>query len=147
MADFAAYLALGAVVGFFAGLLGIGGGIIIVSTLALMFAAQGVSPEYVMHLAIGTSLAAIVPGSFASFRAHHRHGAVDWDIVRTMVPGLLAGVFAGSIASRYASNAFLKDWLENESLIDPQIVPLEDVVEVQRGFEEGATTGKVVFRI
>jgi uncharacterized membrane protein YfcA len=110
VADFAAYLALGAVVGFFAGLLGIGGGIIIVSTLALMFAAQGVSPEYVMHLAIGTSLAAIVPGSFASFRAHHRHGAVDWDIVRTMVPGLLAGVFAGSIASRYASNAFLKSF-------------------------------------
>ena len=110
MADFAAYLALGAVVGFFAGLLGIGGGIIIVSTLALTFTAQGVAPEFVMHLAIGTSLAAIVPGSFASFRAHHRHGAVDWDVVRAMVPGLLAGVLAGSIASRFASNAFLKSF-------------------------------------
>jgi len=108
--DFAAYLALGAVVGFFAGLLGIGGGIVIVSTLALMFSAQGVAPEFVMHLAIGTSLAAIVAGAFASFRCDHRHGAVDWDVVRAMVPGLLAGVLAGSIASRFASNAFLKSF-------------------------------------
>jgi uncharacterized protein len=106
--DLPAYLALGAVVGFFAGLLGIGGGIIIVSSLALMFAARAVAPEYVMHLAVGTSLAAIVPGSWSSFRAHHRHGAVDWAIVRAMVPGLLAGVLLGSFASRFASNAFLK---------------------------------------
>jgi len=108
VADFAAYLALGAVVGFFAGLLGIGGGILIVSTLAIAFAAQGVAPGYVMHLAIGTSLAAIVLGSLASFRAHHRHGAVDWAVVRAMVPGMLAGVLAGSILSRHVSNGFLK---------------------------------------
>ena len=108
MPDFAAYLALGAVVGFFAGLLGIGGGIVIVSTLALMLPARGVPAEYVMHLAIGTSLAAIVLGSAASFRAHHRHGAVDWTVVRAMIPGLLAGVLIGSILSRFTSNGFLK---------------------------------------
>jgi uncharacterized membrane protein YfcA len=108
--DFAAYLALGAVVGFFAGLLGIGGGIIIVSSLALTFAARDVAPEYVMHLAIGTSLAAIAPGSLASFRAHHRHGAVDWPLVRRMVPGLLTGVAAGAIASRYVPNGVLKSF-------------------------------------
>ena len=45
------------------------------------------------------------------------------------------------------SNAFIKDWLENEKLIDPVIVPLEDMVEVQRGFETGDTTGKIVFKI
>ena len=110
MADFAAYLALGAVVGFFAGLLGIGGGIIIVSTLAIMFAARGVAPGYVMHLAIGTSLAAIVFGSFASFRAHDRRGAVDWQVVRAMVPGLLAGVLGGAIAARFVPEGFLKGW-------------------------------------
>src|SRR3954467_15896839 len=108
VADFPAYLALGAVVGFFAGLLGIGGGIIIVSTLAIMFAARGVAPEYVMHLAIGTSLAAIILGSLASFRAHHRHGAVDWPVVRAMVPGVLAEVLLGSLASRFVSNGCLK---------------------------------------
>lgn len=110
MAEFAAYLAIGAVVGFFAGLLGIGGGIIIVTSLALMFAAHGLAPEYVMHLAIGTSLAAIMLGSWSSFRAHHRHGAVDWALVRAMVPGLLAGVFAGAIAARFIPTQFLKYW-------------------------------------
>lgn len=110
MAELAAYLAIGAAVGFFAGLLGIGGGIIIVSSLALMFAARGVPAGYVMHLAIGTSLAAIVLGSWSSFRAHHRHGAVDWDVVRGMVPGLLAGVFAGAVLSRFMPGAFLKYW-------------------------------------
>jgi uncharacterized membrane protein YfcA len=108
IAEFAAYLGIGAVVGFFAGLLGIGGGIIIVSSLALMFKAHGWAPDHVMHFAIGTSLAAIAAGAFSSFRAHHRHGAVDWAIVRQMTPGLLAGVFAGAIAARYATSAFLK---------------------------------------
>lgn len=108
MAELATYLAVGAVVGFFAGLLGIGGGIIIVSTLALMYSAQAFPPAFVMHMAIGTSLAAIVAGSFASFRAHHRHGAVDWALVRTMTPGLLGGVLAGSVAARFMPGAFLK---------------------------------------
>ncbi len=108
LAELGAYLGIGAVVGFFAGLLGIGGGIIIVSTLALMFAAHGFTPEHVMHLAIGTSLAAIVFGSWSSFRAHHRHNAVDWAIVKRMTPGLLAGVFLGAVAARYVTTAFLK---------------------------------------
>ena len=108
MPEIAAYLAVGAVTGFFAGLLGIGGGTIIVTSLALMFAARGFPPAFVMHFAIGTSLAAIVAGSWSSFRAHHRHGAVDWGIVRRMTPGLLAGVLAGALASPWLGNAFLK---------------------------------------
>ena len=87
MAELAAYLAIGAATGFFAGLLGIGGGTIIVSSLALMFAAQGFPPAFVMHMAIGTSLAAIMAGAWASFRTHHKHGAVDWDVVRPAAPG------------------------------------------------------------
>jgi len=108
MAEFGAYLLIGAFVGFFAGLLGIGGGTIIVSSLALMFAARGFPAEYVMHLAIGTSLAAIVAGAFASFRAHDRHRAVDWPTVRATVPGLLVGVALGAAIARFAGNAFLK---------------------------------------
>lgn len=108
MAELAAYLAIGAATGFFAGLLGIGGGTIIVSSLALMFAAQGFPAEFRMHMAIGTSLAAIMAGAWASFRTHHRHGAVDWALVRTMVPGLLGGVFAGSLVARFLPGAFLK---------------------------------------
>jgi uncharacterized membrane protein YfcA len=106
--ELASYLAIGAIVGFFAGLLGIGGGLITVSSLALMFAAHDYPPEYVMHMAVGTSLAVIVAGSWSSFRAHHRHGAVDWDVVRAMTPGLLAGVLAGAIVARFLTTAFLK---------------------------------------
>ena len=108
LGELGAYLAIGVAVGFFAGLLGIGGGIIIVSALALMFAAHGFPEQYVMHLAVGTSLAAIVSGSWSSLRTHHRHKAVDWDVVRRMTPGLLAGVLGGAIVARFLSTAFLK---------------------------------------
>jgi len=108
MGEWAAYLGIGAAVGFFAGLLGIGGGTIIVSSLALMYAAQGFPPEYVMHSAIGTSLAAIVAGAWGSFRAHDRHGAVDWPTVKAMIPGLLFGVLGGAIVARFLKPGFLK---------------------------------------
>jgi len=108
MAELGAYLAIGAATGFFAGMLGIGGGTIIVSSLALMFAAQGFPPAFVMHMAIGTSLAAIMAGAWASFRTHHKHGAVDWEVVRPAAPGVLAGALAGGLASRYVSTGFLK---------------------------------------
>jgi uncharacterized membrane protein YfcA len=106
--ELASYLAIGVLVGFFAGLLGIGGGLIIVSSLALMFSAHGFAPQYVMHLAVGTSLAAIAAGSWSSFRTHHRHNAVDWPVVRRMTPGLLAGVLVGAVAVRFLTTAVLK---------------------------------------
>jgi uncharacterized membrane protein YfcA len=108
MAEFGAYLAIGAAVGFFAGLLGIGGGTIIVSSLALMFATRGFPADYVMHFAIGTSLAAIIAGSWSSFRTHNVHGAVDWAVVKAMIPGLLAGVLLGAVMARFVNAAFLK---------------------------------------
>lgn len=93
---FLAYLALGAVAGFFAGLLGVGGGAIMVPVLALLFAAQGFAGNHVMHLALGTSMAAIMFTSLSSLRAHHRHGAVRWPIVKCIAPGILLGTFAGA---------------------------------------------------
>ena len=72
------YLAIGAVVGFLAGLLGIGGGAIMVPLLAWAYRAQGMPDAEVLHLALGTSMATIFFTSASSMRAHHRHGAVDW---------------------------------------------------------------------
>jgi uncharacterized membrane protein YfcA len=100
----AAYLALGAFVGFFAGLLGVGGGGIMVPMLTTIFAAQGFPHDNLVHLALGTSMAAIVMTSASSLRAHHAHGAVRWDIVRGIAPGVLVGTFGGTfIASRVPS--------------------------------------------
>ncbi len=98
------YLFLGAFVGFFAGLLGVGGGGIMVPVLTTLFVMQGFPLDKVVHLALGTSMAAIVLTSVSSLRAHHRHDAVRWDIVRSITPGILIGTFGATfIASRVAS--------------------------------------------
>jgi uncharacterized membrane protein YfcA len=106
-----AYLALGAFVGFFSGLLGIGGGSTSVPVLAFVFAAKGFSPSHVVHLALGTGIASILFTSASSVRSHHLRKAVNWGIVRTMVPGVLIGTFggallAGSLDVRLLSIAF-----------------------------------------
>jgi uncharacterized membrane protein YfcA len=97
--EWAAYLGIGALVGFAAGLLGIGGGVVMVPLLVMVFNAQGLSGEHVMHLALGTAMAAMVFTSIASMRAHHAHGAVDWRIARAMSPGILVGSFAAALAA------------------------------------------------
>jgi len=100
------YLALGAFVGFFAGLLGIGGGSVMVPLLVMLFAAQGMAADEVMHLALGTSMAAIFFTSIASVRAHQAHGAVIWRIVARIAPGIVLGTVLGThIASRVPSKA------------------------------------------
>ena len=94
-----AYLAIGSVVGFFAGLLGIGGGMVMVPMLAWAFAAQGLAAEHIVHLALGTSMATIMFTSVSSMRAHHAHDAVDWKVARAMAPGILTGSFLAALAA------------------------------------------------
>ena len=90
------YIALGAFAGFFAGLLGIGGGSVMVPLLVMMFAAQGFPTGEVMHLALGTSMAAIFFTSISSVRTHHAHGAVLWPIVARITPGIVLGTLIGT---------------------------------------------------
>ena len=98
MMHWLAYLGIGAVVGFAAGLLGIGGGVVMVPLLVVVFASHGIPAEHVLHIALGTALAAMVFTSVSSMRAHHKHGAVDWKIARAMSPGMLAGSFVAALA-------------------------------------------------
>lgn len=93
------YLGLGAVVGFFAGLLGIGGGGIMVPILTSLFAMQGFPREHLVHMALATSMAAIIVTSIASLRAHHQHQAVIWSVVVAIAPGIIAGTFAGAVVA------------------------------------------------
>src|SRR3989440_3447032 len=97
--EWAAYLGIGALVGFAAGLLGIGGGVVMVPVLVLVFRAHGMPPEHVLHLALGTALAAMMFTSISSMRAHHAHGAVDWKVARAMAPGMLFGSFLAAIVA------------------------------------------------
>jgi uncharacterized membrane protein YfcA len=90
------YPLLGAFAGFVAGLFGVGGGLTIVPLLLMLFQAQDFPVQHSMHLALGTSMATIVLTSMSSMRAHHGHGAVRWDIVKSFAPGLMAGTFGGT---------------------------------------------------
>lgn len=96
-----AYLALGAVVGFFAGLLGVGGGGIMVPALTALFAAQGLPFEHLIHVSLATSMAAIVVTSASSLRAHQQHGAIQWPIVKGITPGILIGTFGAALIAAY----------------------------------------------
>lgn len=102
------FVALGAFAGILAGLLGVGGGLIIVPALTLIFTARHLSDTHVLHLALGTSLASIIFTSVSSLRAHHQRGAVDWTVVRRISFGILAGTFGGSYIAAQLSARFLK---------------------------------------
>lgn len=100
-----AYLVLGMVTGLMAGLFGIGGGGIMVPVLTVMFTAQQFAPEHTVHIALATSMAAIVPTAIASMRAHNKRQAVMWPVVWTITPGILVGTFSATFLASYLSAA------------------------------------------
>ncbi len=105
---FLLYLAGGAIVGVLAGLLGVGGGIVIVPMLNLIFPWAGMSPDQVQHLSVGTSFAAIVFTSISSVRAHNARGGVRWDIWRGVTPAIVAATLFGSWVAAGLSTTFLR---------------------------------------
>ncbi len=100
-------IATGLVAGLLAGLFGVGGGIVMVPVLELALPQAGFPREWCMHVAVATALAAIVPTSISSSRAHHRRGGIDWDIVRAWAPGIVLGGLAGSLLASRASDDVL----------------------------------------
>jgi uncharacterized membrane protein YfcA len=102
------YLLLGAAAGVLAGLFGVGGGLIIVPVLVLSFAAQGVAPEVLTHLAVGTSLATIIFTSINSVLEHQRKGAVRWPVFAWMALGILFGAALGSATAALIQGPMLQ---------------------------------------
>jgi uncharacterized membrane protein YfcA len=105
-------LALGLVIagvvgGLVAGMLGVGGGIVVVPILYHVLALLGVDESIRMHVAIGTSLATIIPTSFSSVTAHNKKDAVDWDLLRRWVAPMVVGVLIGSALAGLASGRVL----------------------------------------
>ena len=87
-------LALGIGAGFLAGLLGVGGGMVMVPFLTLILSQRGVAADLAVKMAIATAMATILFTSLSTMRAHHRRGAVRWDLVRGMAPGIVVGGLA-----------------------------------------------------
>jgi len=101
------YLLTGVVSGVLAGLLGIGGGLIIVPALVYLLPLANIAPQHIMHLAVGTSLAVVIVTAISSASAHHKRGTVNWTLWRSLSPGLIAGT---------ATGAFIADHLSGHSL-------------------------------
>src|SRR5210317_1950514 len=99
-----AMLATGCVAGVLAGLFGIGGGIVIVPVLEAVLGFLGVDAAIRMHVAVATSLATIIPTSLSSARAHHRRGAVNFEVIKRWAVFVLIGALLGAwIASQVHS--------------------------------------------
>lgn len=108
---FLSYIVLGLIAGFVAGLFGVGGGLIVVPALILIFQSKSFPAEIIVHLAIGTSLASIIFTSFSSIYAHHfRHHAVRWDIVKQLSLGIVVGALAGAVIADFVSAKILQQF-------------------------------------
>ena len=102
------YLMVGSVAGILAGLLGIGGGLVIVPLLTTLFTSQGIHQDVIVHLALGTSLASIVFTSISSVRSHYKRGSVSWGVVARITPGIVAGTYLGTWVAAMLSTNILK---------------------------------------
>lgn len=98
---FIIYLALGVGAGFLSGLLGAGGGLVMVPGLIFLFQWEAINPALAMHVAVGTSLAAMVPLAFRSLVSHQKHHVDYFPIYKKMAPGVLIGVITGSVVAHF----------------------------------------------
>ncbi|WP_020179099.1 sulfite exporter TauE/SafE family protein [Methylopila sp. M107] len=104
----AGLIVAGVITGVLAGLFGVGGGAVIVPVLASLFEHLGAAKGYEMQLAVGTSLAIIIPTSLRSFQAHRARGAVDMAALKAWAPGVVVGCIAGAAAA----SLFRSEWLK-----------------------------------
>jgi uncharacterized membrane protein YfcA len=108
LATYLIFPLLGVLAGVLAGLLGVGGGLVLVAALAWLLPLQGVPTELAMQAALATSLASIVFTALSSARSHARRGSVLWPTVFTLVPGLLIGGWFGSLVAVHLSGVVLR---------------------------------------
>ncbi len=104
------YLLTGAFAGFSAGLLGIGGGLVIVPILYFIFSSQGYDQQHVMHMALATSLATIIITSISSTYAHNKKHAVLWKVVLLLAPGICLGAWFGAVFATHINTSILKSF-------------------------------------
>jgi uncharacterized membrane protein YfcA len=134
--------ASGVISGFVAGLLGVGGGIVTVPVLEYSLRFAGVPEEYRMHVAVATSLAAIIPTAISSSRSHHARGAVDWELARRWSAPMVVAAFAGSLLASHAPVAVLAGVFGGVALLiaAKMLLPLDHLrfaAEVPRGVGGG----------
>ncbi len=105
------YLFLGAIAGVLAGLLGVGGGLVLVAALVWLLPTQGVPADQAVHVALATALGSILMTGLSSARSHHRRGSVLWPTVAWLVPGLLLGGWLGSVLATRLEGDWLRGFI------------------------------------
>jgi uncharacterized membrane protein YfcA len=141
-------LVLGAGGGFSAGLLGIGGGMVLVPFTTMLFSARDFPQEYVVHMAIATSLASILFTSMSSVRAHHQRGAVMWSIVKLLAPGILIGSWLGPWIGKQMNSSGLALFFAvfvalsaTQMLLDKKPAAVRDLPKAPGMFAAGGVIG------
>lgn len=102
------YLGFGAVAGLLAGLLGVGGGLVVVPIVSFTLVQMGCPIEHIQHIAVGTSFSTIVFTSISSFSAHHKRGSVAWPIVFKISPAIVIGVLVGGYVASFLHTTWLQ---------------------------------------
>ena len=108
ISDILMLMLCGAISGYLAGLLGIGGGMILVPFMILVFGHLGFNPEVIVHMAIATGMATILFTTSSAIWAHHKHGSVDWKLVVALSPGM---IFGGLVGGSELFEALKTSWL------------------------------------
>jgi uncharacterized protein len=140
----AALAAAGAAGGLLAGLLGVGGGIVTVPALDFALQAVGVSREVALHIAVATSMAAIVPTALSSSRSHARRGSVDMVIIRSWSVPIIAGALLGSLVASHVDGRVLAAVFGTVALAAAlkMLLPLDHVV-LHDGVPHGAAAATI----
>lgn len=143
-------LALGAFTGFSAGLLGVGGGMMTVPFITMLLSARQFPESMIVHVAIATSLGIILFTSISSVRAHHRHGAVLWPVVKQVAPGILLGSWLGPwIGAKIPSSplalvfAIFVGFSATQMLIDRKPKPTRELPKAAGMFAAGVLIGVI----
>lgn len=108
MIELALLFLIGACSGLLAGLFGVGGGVILVPALVVLFGMLGIGGGWVTHLAVGTSLATIIGTGAISTLSHHRRAAVRWELVTRLAPGIVLGAWLGALCAGVLPEPWLK---------------------------------------
>lgn len=102
------YCVIGILAGLLAGLLGVGGGIIVVPCLAYVFSNQNIPHDSLMHVVAGTSLAAMIVTTLFSLRGHYQRGIIFWPLFTRLLPGIMLGTMAGTVLARFLDTHVLR---------------------------------------
>ncbi|MBS0358393.1 MAG: sulfite exporter TauE/SafE family protein [Proteobacteria bacterium] len=102
------YIATGIFGGFLAGLLGLGGGVVVVIALDWIFTQTGMPANHIMHMAVATSLAVMILTTQSSVRHHQKAGNINWELYRQLIPGIVIGTIVGVIVASFLDNSVMR---------------------------------------